>query len=302
MKPRIFRFAILATITCIAASARDSAHPLVNFGESVFRSFRDKDFRAFYNRSVFSMEEEDFRTFLFGIRNDALREKLRAGNFDESWKIAFAKNWRKQWRHLSGQSPNKIRERGFNPILEKAAVDGIQWETTTLKSIEILLPVTMSQRRFEVKRDTFEPEGVDLRKLWIEKGIPYRVRLDPSTHGFAFMIGRKAEDSKSHFDHGINRNGAGVGDILIDFNDTTPKDLFYFCPDVKGTGGDINVVESDDPAKPNQRIDLLLRFVFGKPSRTYGILLREVMYTEKGPLFFEKPLWLGEPNPIEGIE
>ena len=186
--------------------------------------------------------------------------------------------------------------------MEEAAVDGIQWETTTLKSIEVLLPVTMSQRRFDVKRDTFEPEGEDLRKLWFEKGIPYRVRLDPSTHGFAFMIGREAEDSKSRFDRGINRNGAGMGDVLIDFNETTPEDLFYFCPDVKGTGGNISVVASDDPRKPNQRINLLLRFAFGKPSRTYGILLREVMYTEKGPLFFEKPLWLGEPNPIEGIE
>jgi hypothetical protein len=51
---------------------------------------------------------------------------------------------------------------------------------------------------------------------------------------------------------------------------------------------------ADDLEKPNQRVDLLLTFGFGKPKRSYQILLREILNTPRGPLFFEKPQWLGE--------
>ena len=185
-----------------------------------------------------------------------------------------------------------------------AALDGIQWETTRLTGIEVLLPVTIRQKRFDVKRDTFESAHNDSRTLWFDRGLVYRLRLDPSTHGFAFMIGRDAENSKKRFDRGIKRNGGGVGDILVEFNATTPRELFYFCPDPirKGTGGNIRVTDPDDLDKPNQRLDLLLTFTFGQPRKTYQILISEILRTSQGPLFFERPLWLGETTPIIGLE
>jgi len=73
-----------------------------------------------------------------------------------------------------------------------------------------------------------------------------------------------------------------------------PSNLFYFCPDRKGVGGSIRVTDANDLDKPNQRIDLLLTFDFGQPKRSYQILVREILSTPRGPLFFEKPKWLGE--------
>ena len=93
---------------CCLETVTAQPHPLNHLGRAVFDSFRNKDFSSFYKYSVFSMGEDDFQAFLKGVRNDALRKKLRGGN-NEAWEIAFAKNWRKHWRHITQHSRNKVR-------------------------------------------------------------------------------------------------------------------------------------------------------------------------------------------------
>ena len=347
---------------CCLGTVVAQQHPINQLGQVLFESFRNKDFGTFYKHSVFSLDEDEFRSFLYGIRNDAVREKLTAGKYD-NWKDAFARNWRKHWRHIATQPRNKVKAQAFDPILTTAAREGIQWETTELTGVEVLLPVTMKQRRFEVKRDFLDSNDskranpFDDRTLWFERGLAYRMRLDPSTHGYALMIGSESEDSKKRFDRGIRRNGEGVGDIVINFAKRPwtagldgesplnlelatgiyesltgkkadfstvnhwvesgykvkelvshiykkyfPSELFYFCPDHKGTGGSIRIIDQNDREKPNQRQDLILTFTFGQPRQVYQILIKEVLTTSRGPLFFEKPFWLGEPKPIPGSE
>jgi hypothetical protein len=351
----VFLFGLLCLQTALA-----QPHPLNQLGRAVFDSIRDRDLTKFVDNSVFALEEDDFRNLLTGIKNDALIAQLREGSKEE-WSIAFAKNWRKHWRHIAKQPKSQIGAQAFNPILSAAEADGIQWQTTTLTAIEVLLPVKLEQGHFEVKRDTFTPKAVstdvngtneaelDSSTLYFDRGLKYRLRMDPTTHGYGFMISVKPEDSKKRFDSGIQRNGAGVGDILIEFekrglpagilkgsslnkeNATKiyeeligkkpnsavlerlanagytvdefvseihekyfPSNLYYFCPDKKGVGGSIRVTDANDLDKPNQRIDLLLTFDFGQPKRSYQILVREILNTPRGPLFFEKPKWLGE--------
>ena len=343
-------------------TAHAQPHPLNQLGRAVFDSFRDRDLTKFIEKSVFSLKEDEFRNFLKEIKNDVLIAHLREGN-KEDWSIVFAKNWRKHWRHIARHPKSQIGSQAFDPILAAAKADGIQWSTTDPDKIkiEVLLPVKLEQRHFEVKRDTYTSKvtsvdtngtnetELDSGTLYFDRGLTYRLRMDPTTHGYGFMIGREPEDSKKRFDRGIQRNGAGVGDILVEFEERGlpagilkgtrlnkenatmiyegllgkkpnssvldklansgsrvedlvseihekyfPSNLYYFCPDRKGVGGTIRVTDSDDLEKPNQRIDLLLTLGFGKPKRSYQILLREILNTPRGPLFFEKPQWLGE--------
>ena len=368
--PKVCLPIFLFGLFCIQ-TAHAQPHPLNQLGRAVFDSFRDRDLSKFVENSVFALEEDEFRNLLKGIKNDALIAQLREGS-KEDWSIAFAKNWRKHWRHIAKHPKSQIGSQAFDPILAAAKADGIQWSTTTDPTeieIEVLLPVKLEQRHFEVKRDTFTPKIIssdrngtnetepDSGTLYFERGLTYRLRMDSSTHGYGFMIGRKPEDSKQRFDIGIKRNGAGVGDILVNFekrkwpsgvlkgsslnkenaaeiheeligkklnsaileklsdsNYTVdefvseihekyfPSNLYYFCPDREGVGGTIRVTDANDLDKPNQRIDLLLTFDFGKPKRSYQILVREILFTPRGPLFFEKPQWLGEVEAQVGID
>ena len=358
--PKVCLPIFLFGLFCIQ-TAHAQPHPLNQLGRAVFDSFRDRDLSKFVENSVFALEEDEFSNLLRGIKNDALIAQLRDGR-KEDWSIAFAKNWRKHWRHIAKHPKSQIGAQAFRPILSAAEADGIQWQTAALTRIEVLLPVKLEQGHFEVKRDTYTPKVTtstdtngtnetesDSGTLYFDRGLTYRLRMDPSTHGYGFMIGRKPEDSQKRFDRGIQRNGKGVGDILIEFekrrlpdgvlkgsslnkeNATKiheeltgkklnsvfleklansgntvdefvleihekyfPSNLYYFCPDRKGVGGSIRVTDANDLDKPNQRIDLLLTFDFGLPKRSYQILVREILSTPRGPLFFEKPQWLGE--------
>jgi hypothetical protein len=357
--PKVCLPIFLFGLFCIQ-TAHAQPHPLNQLGRAVFDSFRDRDLSKFVENSVFALEEDEFSNFLRGIKNDALIAQLREGS-KEDWSIAFAKNWRKHWRHIAKHPKSQIGAQAFRPILSAAEADGIQWQTTALTGIEVLLPVKLEQGHFEVKRDTYTPKDMstdingtneaesDLGTLYFDRGLTYRLRMDPSTYGYGFMIGSRPEDSQKRFDRGIQRNGKGVGDILIEFekrrlpdgvlkgsslnkeNSTKiheeligkkpnsadlekwansgytvdkfvsdihkkyfPSNLYYFCPDRKGVGGSIRVTDANNLDKPNQRIDLLLTFDFGQPKRSYQILVREILSTPRGPLFFEKPKWLGE--------
>ncbi|MEC8865065.1 MAG: hypothetical protein VXX20_01130, partial [Verrucomicrobiota bacterium] len=79
-------------------------------------------------------------------------------------------------------------------------------------------------------------------------------------------------------------------------------EVHYFCPDQKGAGGNIIIKNYSDFDKPNQRTDLLLTFSYGEPLQAYQILIPEVLWTPKGPLFCEKPKWLGETSSTRGLK
>ncbi len=298
---------LLATfvILTICTPAGAQIHPKEALGRRVFDSFRQNKFSDFYLRSIFSLEEKQFRSLLFGIENYELRQNLNkfyildypasAKNDEEKWKIAYAYTWRDQWRHIAHHSPKMVQRESFDPILREAKGFGIQWETTRLLAIEVLLDVHWKNNRFEVKRDRMiDQNKTDPDTLFFDRKLSYRLRLDKSTHGNAFMIGYSPEDSEKLYNHNILGNGSGQADVLLRFDTPFPDRLYYFCPDERGAGGPILIKDFDDSDKPNQRTDILLTFSFGQPEKAYQIMVKDIISTPWGEVFCERPEWLGE--------
>ena len=280
-------------------------HPKEALGRKIFDSFRLNKFSDFYLRSIFALEEDQFRDFLFGVENFELRQNLHqfytldypasAKTSEAKWKIAFAYTWRDQWRHIAHHSPEMVQRSAFDPILREAKEFGIQWETTRLIGIEALLPVTWKNGHFEIKRDTMiDHNRTKPETLFFDRKLTYRMTLDKFTHGKAFMIGYAPEDSDKLYNNNILGNGSGQADILLRFETPYPDRLHYFCPDEKGAGGPILIKDHEDIDKPNQRTDILLTFSYGQPEKAYQILIKEVLTTPKGEVFCERPEWLGE--------
>ena len=287
-------------------------HPVKSLGDRLFNSFKTQDFNTFFQNSIFSLNETTFRSFLKDIRNKTLREDLIAlhnirfppsvSTLEQKWQVAFLHNWREQWRHLVRNSSNDILNQAFLPILNGAREYDIQWKTTKLIATEILLPVTWTNVGFEIKGDQDLDSGPGTpRTLFLDRDCTYRLRPNNLTYAKAFMVGLDKQDSEKAYDKGILGNGTGEGDILIRFGDNTPDQLYYFCPDQNGAGGNILIKDFNDPDKPNQRIDLLLTFSYGQPTRYYQILIREIIFTASGPLFCERPEWIGVVNRPLGI-
>ena len=161
--------------------------------------------------------------------------------------------------------------RNLCSILKETDGYNFQWETVQLLAIEILLPICWENGRFQIKGDLdLEENKVNPRTLFIDRSITYRLRPDKSTYSRAFMIGTDAEDSDQAYDQGIIGNGSGQGDILIRFDQETPENLFYFCPDQAGAGGPIEVKSYDDLDKPNQRQDFIAHPVVWQPPKSFS--------------------------------
>ena len=280
-------------------------HPKEAFGRKIFDSFRNNQFSEFYLRSIFALEETDFKEFLFGINNLNLRNDLlalykqefppSAETMDDRWKIAFAHTWRQQWTHIAQQTPKMIQAEAFDPILRQAKEFGIQWQTVRLIGIEVLLPVSWEYGRFDVKRDApFRTESLPTRTLHLDRKLTYRMELDSNTYGKALMLGYSPEDSEQLFNKGILGNGSGQGNVVIRLSTQYPERLYYFCPDQPGAGGSILVHDFDSPERPNQRTDILLTFAYGQPQKAYQIIIRDVLSTAQGEVFCERPEWRGE--------
>ncbi len=167
--------------------------------------------------------------------------------------------------------------------------------STRLLGIEVLLPVNWENEKFFIKGDSMvDKNNSNPRTMFIERRLSYRLQLDNSTHGNAFMIGYSPEDSEKIYKQDIVGNGSGQADILMRFDTPYPDRLYYFCPDESGAGGPILIKDSDSVDKPNQRTDILLTFSYGQPEKAYQILVREVLSTPWGEIFCERPQWLGE--------
>ena len=280
-------------------------HPSESLGRIFFESLKTRDFNTYFSQSIFSLNEQSFKIFLKTIRNQSMRDHLiknhplafpaDTNTSKQKWEIAFLHNWRTEWRHLSRNTANRINSETFVPILRETDGYDFQWETVQLIAIEILLPVHWENGRFQIKGDLdLEENEVNPRTLFIDRSITYRLRPDKSTYSRAFMIGTDPEDSDEAYNLGVIGNGSGQGDILIRFDQETPENLFYFCPDQAGAGGPIEIKSYDDLDKPNQRQDLLLTLSYGSPQRAFQILLKDVLLTPAGPLFCERPEWIGE--------
>ena len=74
---RLFSFLIaLVSAFSMVHLAFGQIHPKESLGRKIFDSFRQNKFSDFYLRSIFSLEEAQFRDLLYGIENLELREKL----------------------------------------------------------------------------------------------------------------------------------------------------------------------------------------------------------------------------------
>ena len=280
-------------------------HPSESLGRIFFDSLKTKDFNTYFSQSIFSLNEQTFKFFLENIRNQSMRDHMiknhpmaypkDANTSDKKWELAFLHNWRVEWRHLSRNTADRIRSETFLPLLRETEGYEFQWETVELLAIEILLPIHWENGRFQIKGDLdLEENKANPRTLFLDRSISYRLRPDKSTYSHPFMIGTDKEDSDESYSKGIVGNGSGQGDILIRFDESTPQKLFYFCPDQAGAGGPILVKSYDDLDKPNQRQNLLLTLSYGSPQRAFQILLKDVLLTPVGPLFCERPEWIGE--------
>lgn len=299
---------LLVSVTIFSSVFPDAdaqIHPKEALGRKVFDSFRQNKFSDFYLRSIFSLEEDQFRDLLLGIENYELRQNLvqfytldypvSAKTAQDRWKVVFAYTWRDQWRHIAHHSPKMVQRDSFDPILREAKDFGIQWETTRLLAIEILLPVRWANGRFEVKHDSMVDQNTtNPNTLFFDRKLSYRLKLDKSTHGNAFMIAYAPEDSNKVYNQNILGNGSGQADILIRFDTPFPDRLYYFCPDEPNAGGALLIKDFDDLDKPNQRSDVLLTFSYGQPEKAYQIIVKDVISTPWGEVFCERPEWLGE--------
>jgi hypothetical protein len=74
-----------------------------------------------------------------------------------------------------------------------------------------------------------------------------------------------------------------------------PEKLFYFSPDQKKAGGELWVKNENigDNERPNQRLDLLITFAYGQPKRAYQLLIKDVLKSDSGYIFTERPEFLG---------
>ena len=293
-------------------SLHGQIHPKEALGRRIFDSFRQNKFSDFYLRSIFSLEEDQFRSLLFGIENHGIRQTLlgfhtqefppSANTVEARWRLAFAHTWRNQWRHIAYQSPSMVQKEAFDPIQKEANEYGIRWESTDLIAIEALLSVNWEKDKFEVTRDSMnDTNATDPRTLFFDRKLNYRLKLDKSTYGKAFMIGYSPEDSEQIYKENILGNGSGQADILVHFENSYPDRLFYFCPDEPLAGGPILIKNFDDLNKPNQRTDILLTFSYGIPQRAYQIIVRDVLSTPWGEVFCERPEWLGEVTLPRGL-
>lgn len=302
---KIITLKILLLSTFYFSNAQ--THPIEILGREIFESFQNEDFISFYNHSIFSLNEQEFKTFLFQINNKNIRDNLIKQHkqefpenftFSQKWDLAFQHLWRKELRHLANYSKARIRNEDFLPILKDAKEYGIQWKVTKLVAVEVLVPVSWEKGRFVIKKD----QNIDgNNSLFLERNLNYRFVLDNLTYSKAFMIGTVDEDSDKSFNNGITNNGAGQGDVLIRFNSLAPDKLFYFSPDQKGAGGPLKVVNHEDgyEKNPNQRLDLIITFSYGDPMRAYQIMVKDVLMSAKGPIFTERPKFMGQvPMPI----
>jgi len=310
---RLLSFLLSLTVVfAVCPQSEAQIHPKEALGRKLFDSFRQNKFSDFYLRSIFSLEEEQFRELLFGIENYELRQNLSqfytldfpasAKTDQDKWKIVFAHTWRDQWRHIAHQSPKMVQRDAFDPILREAKGYGIQWETTRLLAIEALLNVRWKNDRFEVTRDRMiDQNSTDPNTLFWDRKLSYRLQLDLSTHGNAFMIGYSPEDSEKVYNQNIVGNGSGQADILVRFDTPFPDRLYYFCPDEPGAGGQILIKDFEESSKPNQRTDILLTFSYGQPERAFQIIIRNVLTTPWGTIFCERPEWIGEVTLPRGL-
>ena len=301
------------TFFTLVASNQGTAqlHPMESLGREMFDSFRESKFSNFYNRSVFSLNEDSFKSFLLRIRNKSIRDDLISlhkqsfpenTTFDQKWEIAFKHQWRQQLRHIASYTPSRIREESFNPILKEANEYGVQWKTTRLLAIEALLPVNWKNGRFHIKGDLdLDANNSDSRVLYLDRNLNYRLTLNKMTYSKTFMIGTEKEDSEKNYKKGILGNGSGQGDILLKFDSQTPSKLFYFCPDQEGAGGPIIIKDFDDLNKPNQRTDVLLTFSYDEPARAFQIIIKDALLSQRGAIFTERPKFIGEVSLPRGL-
>lgn len=308
----MFKSIFICTLLQLApCQVNAQLHPMEILGRDVFNSFRQDNFTAFYQRSIFSLDEGSFKNFLANVRNQSLRDDLISlhkqafptnSSLTEKWNLAFQHLWRNELRHIARYSPSQIHNESFSPILKNVKEYDIQWETTNLISIEVLLPVSWKNGRFQIKSDLdLDANASNERILYLDRNLNYRLTLDKLTYSKSFMIGTEAEDSEKSFKSGIVGNGSGQGDILVSFDSSTPSNLFYFCPDQKGAGGTIVINDPEDMNKPNQRTDLLLTFSFDQPARAFQIIVKDALLSNQGAIFTERPKFIGEVSLPRGL-
>ena len=125
-------------------------HPQEAVGRIVFDSFRYNNFKPFFERSIFALNEEEFKSFLYGIRNQSIRNELIALHRQPfpTTSLPPRPNGRLPLSiigEVNGvifpeNSPDFVREQSFLPILREARDYQIQWETVKLMAIEVHLP------------------------------------------------------------------------------------------------------------------------------------------------------------------
>ena len=309
LKPYILIFFLSAVFSL---SSFSQIHPFEKLGRDVFDSLKNDNFEKFFSSSIFSLQESNFKNFLYNVKNQNIRDHLTSlhklpfpkdiTRSQDKWKLVFEHNWREEWRHLCRNTSGMIKSGSFDNLLEKAEENEFQWPTVELLKVEVLVPFEWKNGRFEIKGDLdlvdFER---DPRTLYLDRNIQYRLRPNKSTYAKTFMIGEVSEDSESIVKQDIIGNGSGQGDIILGFYSKKYTELFYFCPDQEDVGGKVSILDFNDVNQPNQRHDILLTMAYGKPTKFFQIQLNDVLKYQDNALFFGKPSWVGEVDLPKGI-
>jgi hypothetical protein len=220
---------LLVMINAIEAQTSPRAQPLEIFAEHAFESFRQGNFKQFYELTIFNLDEPRFKNLILQVRNDEIRNSLTKGKWsewktedpqkaEEKWIKAHLNQWRKSYRRLTEINRVAIRSEAFDKIQDSAHKEGIRslsppfrWETAKLTDVEVL-------HRVSVKKNRFWIDGMEAPTLNWDSRLGHRLQFDLSTHGHPFRFSL-TNDGPIVFEKGIERESQGNHDLVVDLPD-----------------------------------------------------------------------------------
>lgn len=227
---RFFVSSLLLMMTnAIKAQTSPRAHSLETFASHAFESFRQGNFKQFYELTIFNLDERRFKNLILQVNNDEIRNSLTKGKWREwkkedpqkaeaKWVKAHFNEWRKSYRRLTQINRGAIRTEAFDKIQNGVQKEGIRsrsppfrWETAKLTTIEVLHKVAIKNNRFRI-------DGSDAPILNWDSRLNHRLQFDLSTHGHSFRFSL-TKDGPIAFGKGIVRETQGNHDLVVRLDD-----------------------------------------------------------------------------------
>ncbi len=127
---RVAVFLLVATPNnTVWAELTSPKHSLDAFARNVFETFKGNDFGTFHQHTIFALSEEQFKRFLFEVKNDEIRDTLSKGQWSQ-WK----ENTRIQRKMIEEEIKKKEEEGGeINSLTAQTEIKELKVKIVTLE-------------------------------------------------------------------------------------------------------------------------------------------------------------------------